>query len=154
MATRAAPPRTSTGSILQALWFRLVIRTILVLLAAWSLWLAQDWLQEFAGRRSANLSGTPSTWWFMSVGATVMAGLLFGLATWLPFTRVRYLPSRLILAAAALAPVARFWMLFLVRNQHGTGWLWQIHWFDYLEPQVCAALAGVAIASGFRSRGS
>ena len=90
----------------------------------------------------------------MSVGATVVAGLLFGLATWLPFTRVRYLPSRLLLAAAVLVPVAHFWMIFLTYGEDRTGWLWQIHWFDTIEVQVFAALAGVAIASGFRSQES
>ena len=44
--------------------------------------------------------------WLSWLGATVAAGLLFGLATWLPFTGVRFLPSRLLLAVAALLPIA------------------------------------------------
>ena len=49
--------------------------------------------------------------WLSWVGATGGAGFLFGLATWLPFVMVRYLPSRLLLAALALLPLAHFWIL-------------------------------------------
>ena len=49
--------------------------------------------------------------WLSWVGATVGAGFLFGLATWLPFVMVRYLPSRFLLAALALLPLAHFWIL-------------------------------------------
>jgi hypothetical protein len=75
------------------------------------------------------------------------------LATWLPFTKVRFLPSRLVLAAAALLPVAHYWWV-IVRS--GTGVvLVHLYWFDATSIQpVLAALAGAAIASGFRAKGS
>jgi hypothetical protein len=104
--------------------------------------------------RPAN-SANPSydnSLWLLSVGATIAAGLLFGLAAWLPFTRIRYLPSRLLLAAVALVPVAHFWLIILNHHVRPTGWLWRAYWFDLsVEMQfVLAGFAGVALASGFR----
>jgi hypothetical protein len=82
------------------------------------------------------------------------AGLLFGLATWFPFTRVRYAWSRLLLAAVAFAPIAQFWWVFIYQLQrHGEagGWLYRADWLMDLETQFAlATLAAVAIASGFR----
>jgi hypothetical protein len=152
----AVHPRAASGSLIQAWWFRFLVRAALVLLAFGALWFAEDRFHALLVQESApssNLSFDNSLW-LLSVGAAVATGLLFGLAAWLPFTRIRYLPSRLMLAAVALVPVAHFWWTVLERHARPTGWLWRAYWFDLsVEVQfVLAALAGVAIASGFRAR--
>ena len=152
MATDAVPAPTSRDSIVQALWFRFVERTALAVLAFRALWFAADRYHMFLLRFHVDFHYDDSLW-LASVGATVAAGLLFGLATWLPFTRIRFLASRFLLAAAALLPVAHFWWIVLGNHARPTVWLWRDQWFDgSVETQfVLAALAGVAVASGFRA---
>jgi hypothetical protein len=130
------------------------VRAALALLAFWALWFAQDRFHAFTLQASANFSYDNSLW-LLSLGATVAARFLFGLAAWLPFTRIRYLPSRLLLAVAALLPVAHFWWIVLEHHEHASG-LWRGFWFDVpVETQfVLAGLAGVAIASGSGPRSS
>ena len=103
-------------------------------------------LMEFSARHDGSL--------FLSwAGATIAVGLLFGLATWLPFAKLRFLPSRLLLAAVALLPLARFWWAYIEGHGPTGGWLGRFYWFDEAAIQfVMAALAGVAIASGFRAK--
>ncbi len=153
MAADAVSAPAERDSMIQAWWFRYVVRTALVLLALWALWFADDRYSAFRFHAGATFS-FDSSLWLLSVGATIVAGLLFGLAAWLPFTRIRYLPSRLLLAVVALVPVAHFWWIFL--NQHGapTGWLWRAYWFDFSRQTqfVLAGFAGVALASGFRAK--
>ena len=153
MATDAVPAEPSSESMIQTWWFSLLVRTGLVLLAFCALWFAQDRYSAFRVHLSPFFTYDNSLW-LLSVAATVVAGILFGLATWLPFTRIRYLPSRLWLAAVALVPLAHFWWIFL--NHHGTptGWLWRAYWFEFsFQTQfVLAGFAGVALASGFRTK--
>ena len=68
---------------------------------------------------------------------------------------VPYLSSRLLLAAVALVPVAHFWWIFFNHHGNPSGWLWRAYWFDMSsETQfVLAGFAGVALASGFRTKG-
>jgi hypothetical protein len=152
VAIDAVPSRASSGSITEAWWFRFVVRTGLALLAFWALSFAQvryrAFLMEFSARHDGSL--------FLSwAGATIAVGLLFGLATWLPFAKIRFLPSRLLLAAAALLPLARFWWAYIEGHGPTGGWLGRFYWFDEAAIQfVMAALAGVAIASGFRAKRS
>jgi hypothetical protein len=161
MVTEAVPAGASSGSIVQALWFRFLVRAALALLAFGAL--------SFASGRSRAYQESAATlrfdeWlWLSWITAAIVAGLLFGLATWLPLGKIRFLPSRLALAAAALVPVAHYWLL---AERHASGgWLGQLYWFDDLAIQfvwfddlaiqfVMAALAGVAIASGFRAKDS
>jgi hypothetical protein len=141
---RAAPKSTS---ILEAWWFRLVVRAVLAVLAFLMLRLSADQLRTLSLGHSVDLRFDTSLW-LESIGSTVAAGLLFGLATWLSFTKVRLLPSRLLLAAAALLPVAHFWWSFIDGHGSPSGWLGANYWFDNFQSQyVFAALAGVAIAS-------
>ena len=141
---RAAPMSTS---ILEAWWFRLVVRAVLAVLAFLMLRLSADQLRTLSLGHSVDLRFDTSLW-LESIGSTVAAGLLFGLATWLPFTKVRLLPSRFLLAAAALLPVAHFWWSFIEGHGNPSGWLGANYWFDNFQSQyVFAALAGVAIAS-------
>ena len=150
--TYAVPAQRTKDSIGDAWWFRLAVRTVLVVLALWSLTFATDQLQTLA-RRAATDARYDNTLWLMWLGATIASGLLFGLATWLPFTSVRFLPSRVLLAGLMLAPLARFWWV-VVQMHGGDGWLWRGYWFDGIQIQfVLAAFAGVAIASGFRVKG-
>jgi hypothetical protein len=151
MVSEAVPAGASSGSIVQALWFRFLVRAALALLTFGAL--------SFATGRSRAYQESAATFrfddwvWLSWVTAAIVAGLLFGLATWLPLGKIRFLPSRLALAAAALVPVAHYWLL---AERHASGgWLGKLYWFDDLAIQfVMAALAGVAIASGFRAKDS
>jgi hypothetical protein len=114
---------------------------------------AADRYRVFGQDAAANFRYDASLW-LIWAGAMVAAGFLFGLATWLPFAKVRFLPSRLLLAALALLPLAHFWWVFI--QGHGSGgWLARGYWFDGAQIQfVLLALAGVAVASGFRAKAS
>ena len=152
MATDAVPAHVARDSIVRPWWFRFLVRTALAVLGFWMLSFAADRYAAFALTASRSFQ-YDNPLWLSWLGATVAAGLLFGLATWLPFTGVRFLPSRLLLVVAALLPIAQFW--WVVVQGHGTGgWLGRAYWFDGVQTQfVLAALAGVAIASGFRATG-
>ncbi|HEX9124696.1 MAG TPA: hypothetical protein VF984_15275 [Actinomycetota bacterium] len=89
------------------------------------------------------------------MGSAVGAGLLFGLAAWFPFTHVRYLWTRLLLAALALLPVAHFWLVWgylLPRRHEMRGWLMTSWFCDVGAQTALAVLGGVAVASGFRAK--
>ena len=90
------------------------------------------------------------------MGAAVAGGLLFGLATWLPFTSVRFVWSRLLLAAVAFVPIAQFWWVWIYQLQGEVGdWLFRADWFFAAPAQTAlAVLTGVAIASGVRVKRS
>ena len=153
MATDAVPTRAPGGSIIQARWFRFFVRTALALLAFAALSVAENRYEAF-GLDAAATSRFDDWLWLSWIGATVTAGLLFGLATWLPVTRIRYAWSRLLLAALSLAPIVQFWWVAIDGHASG-GWLGRFYWFDDLSIQfVMALLAGVAIASGFRTKDS
>jgi len=152
MATNdAVPAGASTTKLVESLWFRFVVRAALVLLALWILSFGVDRLEVFV-RHAAGVGRYDDSMWLAWFGATIAAGFLFGLATWVPFTSVRFLPSRLLLAVVLLLPIARFWWIFL--QGHGSGsWLAKGYWFDGMPVQwVLAAFVGVAIASGFRPK--
>jgi hypothetical protein len=151
VATDPVPTRVPGNSIVEAGWFRFLVRTALALLAFWILSFAADRYTAFA--EAAVEFRNYDSLWLSWIGAAVAAGLLFGLATWLPFTRIRFLPSRLLLAAAALMPIAHFWWVIVRR---GTGAVQvRLYWFDATPIQfVLAVLSGVAIASGFRVKRS
>ncbi len=144
MGTHAVPARGSGASLVDERWFRFLVRAAIALLAFLALWFAADRYRAFFFQRAATLRSDDALW-FSWVAATVIGGLLFGLATWLPFARVRFLPSRLALAAVALVPIAHASWIWL--GGHATG---RLYWFDgagILFPM--AALAGVAIGSAF-----
>ena len=153
MATETVPAHASGGRVVEAWWFGFLVRSALALLALWTLWFAADRYRVFELEASAIFRYDTSLW-LTWVGAMVAAGFLFGLATWLPFAKVRFLPSRLLLAALALLPLAHFWWVAI--EGHGSGgWLARFYWFDGAQIQfVSSALAGVAIASGFRAKAS
>jgi hypothetical protein len=154
VATDAVPTRASSGRIVQALWFRFFVRTALALLALAALSVAADRYEAFASDAAANFRF--DEWlWLSWIGATVSAGLLFGLAAWLPFMRFRYAWSRLLLAALPLAPIVQFWWVWMERRGAAGGWLVRADWLtDAASQSVLAAFAGVAIASGFRAKDS
>lgn len=150
-----APARPT---ITEEWWFRLIVRAVLALLALWALSFAQD--RYAASQRITADFGALERYaemWLAWSASTIGAGFLFGLATWLPFAAVRYLWSRLLLAALALAPLAQFWWVFVFQlPRHGDvgGWTyrWLPHWIlDPTSQSALAVLAGVAIASGFRA---
>ena len=153
MATDTVVAQASGGRVVEAWWFGFLVRSALALLALWTLSFASDRYRVFGLDASANFRYDTSLW-LTWAGAMVAAGFLFGLATWLPFAKVRFLPSRLLLAALALLPLAHFWWVFI--QGHGSGgWLARGYWFDGAQIQfVLLALAGVAIASGFRAKAS
>jgi hypothetical protein len=151
MTADAVPARASSAPIVRTRWFRFLARTALALLSFWMLWFAADRYTAFAMDAAANFRFDDSLW-LAWAGATVAAGLLFGLATSLPFAKVRFLPNRLLLAGLALVPVAHSWWVLLEGHAASGGWLGRSYWFDEVQIQfVMAALAGVAIASGLRA---
>jgi hypothetical protein len=91
--------------------------------------------------------------WLLWVGSLAAAGLVFGLAAWFPFTRVRYLWSRLLLAALAVLPLAHFWLIefYLARHHVVSGWL-ATNWFWDVASQTALAVLGGVAASGFRAK--
>jgi hypothetical protein len=132
-------------------WFRFVVRAVLGVLALWLLVVANDRYEVFRIDFNANFRMDAGKW-LAWVAAAIGAGFVFGLATWLPFTRVRYSWSRLLLAALALTPLAQFWWLYIREHRVEGGWLYRADWFLNLPGQsALAVLAGVAIASGFRA---
>jgi hypothetical protein len=152
MATDVVPERASRDSIDGGWgWLRFLLRAAIALLAFLLLALGDDRYRAFfASSKNGRLD---NSLWFAWLGWTIGAGIMFGLATWLPFTKLRYLPSRLLLAILALLPVVHFWqeVVFHVRYS-ASGLIGEFRWFDTPQIQVvCAALAGVAIASGFRA---
>ena len=153
MEIDVVPAEGASDSLVDAWWFRFLVRSALALLALLSLWSAADRYQAFRLKSAADFQLNLRLWG-SSMAALVATGFLFGLATWLPLTRVRLLPSRLLLAAVALLPLAQFWWVLAVAPNRGAdGWLAQLRWFDGVEVQfVFAVLAGVAIASGFRAK--
>ena len=122
MATHAVPARAPGDSLVDELWFRFLVRAAIALLAFGALWLGADRYRAFFFQRAATLRSDDALW-FSWVAATVFGGCLFGLATWLPFARVRFLPSRLALAAVALVPIAHASWIWL--GGHATGRLYR-----------------------------
>ena len=152
MATDTVPAQASVSRVIEAWWFRFLVRSALALLALWTLSFAADRNRSFWLDAQVNLRFDTSLW-LSWAGAMVAAGFLFGLATWLPFAKVRFLPSRLLLAALALLPLAHYWWLFIPVHRAPRWWLARGYWFDVTQIQfVLSALAGVAIASGFRAK--
>jgi hypothetical protein len=153
MATHAAPNRASSEIVGAWWWLRAFLRAAIALLAFLFLSLGDD--RHRAWLLSSNNGRLDNSLWYAWLGWTIGAGIMFGLATWLPFTKLRYLPSRLLLAILALVPVVHFWWVFLHPYRPVTDWLGHFRWFDEFPILfVCAAFAGVAIASGFRTRAS
>src|SRR5438093_12732460 len=111
METHAVRARASADSTMQAPWFLFLVRAALALLAFLLVYLGDNrhtaWLFSSTNGRLDN------SLWFAWLGWTIGAGIMFGLATWLPFTKLRYLPSRLLLPLVALLPVVHFWAVFL-----------------------------------------
>jgi hypothetical protein len=146
MATAARPVQASNVPISRALWFRFFVRTALVLLAFVMLMVADHRFFVFLLDRSAMFASNVWLWLAWAV-ATVIAGALFGLGAGLPFARIRFLPSRLVLAAITLVPVVHFWLAFGIAAWNS------FFWFDRGGTQfTIAAFAGVAIASSLGAR--
>src|SRR5512133_2181458 len=155
MAVNAAPASRSHRLPLEARWFHLAFRVILALLALWALHFAVDRIPVFQRDFLANARMEIGLW-LAWVGSAAAAGFVFGIATWLPFGKVRYLWSRLVLAAVPLIPLAQFWWIYVFqyygRNHPPTGLLARHVWFsDWISQTGVAILVGVAIASGFRT---
>ena len=138
----------------EAPWPRALIRTILAVLALWTLYLAnRRYYSVDEGFRPGMRLIIDSSAWLSFVGIEVLSGLLFGLAVCMPFTRVRYAWDRLLVAAVAFAPVAHYWLVFawLVPRTRDLSRWWVRDWFWSPQAQlVSAVLVGVALASGLR----
>ena len=139
-------------SFLEAPWFRLAARAVLALLALWLVHLGSDRYVLFTKDYLSALGVMDLGSWLLWVGSYAGAGLVFGLAAWLPFTSVRYLWSRLLLAAVAFLPLAHFWLVvfYLARRHPVGGWLATDWFWDVASQTALAVLGGVAVASGFR----
>jgi hypothetical protein len=152
LTTTAASAPSARRAIIDRWWFRVVLRGGLALLALGALAYANDRYVEFRNDVGADLRIDAGVW-YAWMAATIGAGFLFGLATWLPFAKVRCLWSRLLLAALALAPIAQIWWLLIQGHRAEGGWLTRAEWLvDMPAQSALAVLAGVAMASGFRQR--
>lgn len=154
MAVDAIPYRGRGTSFKR--WLGFVARAALTLLSLWTLHLAQNRFESFQENYASTFHW--DVWlWLGWIGTSAGAGFLFGLATLLPFSRVRFLWSRLLLAALVLLPIAHFWLIwgYLLPRRHTMGgWFaTSTSWFGDLGTQFAlAVLAGIAIASGFRAK--
>lgn len=148
VSTTRSYPRPS-----EARGFRLACRVVLALLALWAVHFATDRFTAFQMDYEMNAAMGVSKW-LMWLAPAAAAGLLFGFAAWLPFGKVRFLWSRLLLAALATAPLLQFWWVYIFQFGRGNppGGLISRHvWFsDWVSQTALAILVGVAIASGFR----
>jgi hypothetical protein len=149
-----APAARARRSVLEAPWFRLAARAVLALLALWLVHIASDRYIVFVKNYLITLGRMDLGSWLLWVGSLAAAGLVFGLAAWFPFTALRYLWSRLLLAALAFLPLAHFWLvvLYLARHHVVSGWLTTDWFWDVASQTALAVLGGVAIASGFRAK--
>ena len=135
-------PRVRTGVIGS------LIRLVLVLGALTLLWRAEhgfrDWQQRYASE--FRFAAAPWLGWVIT---SLLAGVVFGLAVWLPRGRARYRWGRsLVLAAPPLLLLTQF-LLFVV-GIHLPGPLGRVTPLWDPGPQFAlAVLAGVAITSGF-----
>jgi hypothetical protein len=158
MAVDDVPASSSRRTTVASWWLRFIVRTVLALLALWVLTFAGDryeaWL--LSSRRFREDELFDASIWLSWIGTTVAAGLLFGIAAWLPFAAFSYRWSRLVLAAVALVPIAQFWWVWIYQFQRHNevgGWLYRADWFFAAPTQsALAILAGVSIASGLRSQ--
>lgn len=136
--------------------FRVAIRVALVALAFAALWFAQDRLMTFRQEVSATFHWNNALWITYGV-ALILGGFAFGVAVWMPFSKLHYMPSRIAFAGIASIPFLHT-SLVLIEIQTGhlraePQWLSVPRWFD--DPATIAtstALVGVAIASGFRAK--
>jgi hypothetical protein len=152
MTTGAVPLEGSGKRIAEAWWFRFLVRVVLALLAAWALSFAESRYETFL-RDAATYFRFQQSLWLAWVAPLVAAGLLFGFAASMPFAGIRILPSRLLLAAFALIPLAHTWWVLVRHPGSSGGWLGQAYWFDATPVQfVSGVLTGVAIASMLGSK--
>jgi hypothetical protein len=151
--SEAIPAARPRRSVLEAPWFKLAARAVLALLALWLVHIASDryivFFRDFASKFRMDLG-----MWLLWTGSLAAAGLLFGLAAWFPFTTLRYLWSRLLLAALAFLPLVHFGvvMFYLAPRHPVSGWLTTNWFWDVGSQTALAVLGGVAIASGFRAK--
>jgi hypothetical protein len=149
MASDVVQSSLSTDSIGARPWFRLILRALFAVGAFLMLWLASDRLEALLRERAAPLPMAFDTpLWLTSIAAAIAGGILFGMASWFSFTNIRFRPSRLLLAVAALLPIVHFWWTYIEKHARPGSWLEAYRWFDDVTFQyVFAALAGVAVAA-------
>ena len=136
-------------------WVGFLARVVLAVLAMWVLHLAQGRYQTFLNDIAAMFRFNWSLW-LGALGASALAGLLFGLAVSFPSSRIRYAWNRLLFAVLVSLPLFEFWLVqgYLLRRDHVVrGWLSTTSgWFGGPGMQLTlAVLAGAAVASGFRA---
>jgi len=154
MSPQANPAAGPRRSVLDAPWFRLVMRAALALLALWLVHFASDRYVLFEKNYLSTLGRMDLASWLLWVGSLATAGFVFALAAWFPFTALRYMWSRLLLAALAFLPLAHFWLVlfYLARRHPVGGWLARDWFWDVASQTALAVLGGVAVASGFRAK--
>lgn len=152
--SEAIPAARPRRSVLEAPWFKLAARAVLALLALWLVHIASDRYVVLIKNYLITLGRMDLGSWLLWVGSLAAAGLVFGLAAWFPFTALRYLWSRLLLAALAFLPLVHFWlvMFYLAPRHPVSGWLTTNWFWDVGSQTALAVLGGVAIASGFRAK--
>jgi len=130
-----------------------LIRLALAAGALALLWRAGDRLQEWSGRAAVE-SEFKTGLWFSWVIPAILAGIVFGLAIWLPRGRTPYRWGRaLLLALPPLLLLLQFYLVWGVALPHDIslpGFLTRSTPLWDAGPQFAlAAFAGIAITSGF-----
>jgi hypothetical protein len=149
MALDSAQTAASGGAFRRPRSIHAIVRGALALGALWLLVEASDryqvWVVHFTGYHQVNVG-----LWLSATALASVAGLLFGLAVFVPFGPLRFAWSRLPLAAVAVAPGFGFWWLYLRPGPIPTG-LWGLATSRLMaQPHVqfaIAVLSGVALAA-------
>src|SRR3954451_9112154 len=102
METTTAAKDASRGRFSGSRLFRSVVRLAFVAITVAAVWYAQDRRLTFQQQQlSGNFEWNTQLWVTYGI-ALVLGGFAFGLALWLPFSRLRDMPSRIAFAAMAL----------------------------------------------------
>ncbi|MFB3739368.1 MAG: SPFH domain-containing protein [Candidatus Velamenicoccus archaeovorus] len=146
-AFREAPARAPRGPLAQIVRFALLVGALAVL------WRAETRFEEWQLRATTEFSFKTGLW-FSWVIPTILAGIVFGLAVWLPRGRAGYRWIRsLLLALPPLALLLQYWVVFGSKVDL-PGILGRSTPFWEPGPQFALGVfAGVAIVSGFAEPG-
>jgi hypothetical protein len=143
LSFRQAPERPPARPLAQ------LARLVILVGALALLWRAESRFEEWQLRAATEFSFKTGLW-FSWVVPTILTGIVFGLAVWLPRGRAPYRWGRsLVLAVPALLLLLQYWVVFGL-GVDLPGFLGTGTPFWESGPQfVLGVFAGVAIVSGF-----
>ena len=133
-------------------WFIWLVRGVLVVVSAFTLWGAEQALAEFSFGDLRFGPPDAGLFWKM-VGLCAASGAAFCLAVRVPFPRPRVAWGRVVFLLIGLVPAFHWYLMTYVRIPDAVNALAIPRWFD-ANPviQVGAALGGVGLASAIGAR--